>query len=126
MICVDLIVKNNNTVLLGKRNTYPFLGLWHIPGGLIYYNETIKDAINRISKREIGIEVKVVKQIPIHEYINEDPRGHFIGLIYIVKKIGGNLKINEFNSELKYFDYVPNDTNPCQIDIIKNVLYGEL
>ncbi len=125
MICVDIIVKNNNTVLLGKRNTYPFKGMWHIPGGLIYYNETIKEAIYRVAKREIGLEVEVIKQLPIHEYINEDPRGHFIGLTYIVKKVSGNIKVNEFNSELKYFDCLPDNMNPCQIDIIKRVLYGE-
>ncbi len=38
MICIDPIVKDNTKVLLGRRNTYPFKGLWHIPGGLIYYN----------------------------------------------------------------------------------------
>jgi len=125
MICVDVIVKDNNKILLGKRKTYPFKGLWHIPGGLIYYNESIQDAINRISKRETGLEVEIVKQISLHEYINEDPRGHFIGLNYIVKKTGGEIKINKYNSELKYFDYIPNDINPCQIDIVRHILYGE-
>lgn len=125
MICVDLIVKNNNKVLLGKRNTYPYKGLWHIPGGLIHYNETIKDALNRVAKRETGLEIEPIKQLSFHEYINEDPRGHFIGINYIVKKIGGNLKINEFNSELKYFNYIPDNMNPWQIDIVKHVLYGE-
>ncbi len=122
MICVDVIVKDNDKILLGKRNTYPFKGLWHIPGGLIYYNESIRDAINRISYRETGLEVEIVKQIPLHEYINEDPRGHFIGLNYIVKKIGGEIKTNECNSDLQYFNNVPYDTNPCQINIIKDIL----
>lgn len=125
MVCVDIIVKDRDKVLLGRRNTYPYIGLWHIPGGLVYYNESIKDAMKRIANREIGLDVEVIKELPIHEYINEDPRGHFIGLNYIVKSIGGEIRINEHNSELKYFDYVPDDINPCQIDIIKLALIHE-
>lgn len=125
MVCVDIIVKDGNKVLLGRRNTYPFIGLWHIPGGLIYYNEKIQDAIDRIAKREIGLEVEIVEQLPLHEYINEDPRGHFIGLNYIVKSTGGEIKTNEYNSDFQYFDFVPNDINPCQINIIRDVLNVE-
>ena len=125
IICIDIIVKDNNKVLLGRRNTNPFIGLWHIPGGLIYYNEKIQDAISRIAKREIGLEVEIVKQLPLHEYIDENPRGHFIGLNYIVKGIGGEIKTNEYNSDLQYFDFIPNDTNPCQLNTIKDALNTE-
>ncbi len=125
MICIDIIVKDNNKILLGKRNTCPYKGLWHIPGGLLYYNETIKDAINRISKREIGLEVEVVKQLPHYEYIYVDPRGHFIGLTYIVKSVGGEIKVNKFNSDLQYFNHIPKDLIPCQQFLIKEALNGE-
>jgi len=121
--CIDIIVKENRKVLLGKRNTYPYKGLWHIPGGLLYFNETIKDAIKRIAKREIGLDVEIVNFLSIHEYIDEDPRGHFIGLAYIVKSIGGKIIENEFNSDLQFFDNVPYDAIPCQKEIIRDALW---
>lgn len=126
MVCIDIIVKDNNKVLLGRRNTYPYKGLWHIPGGLLYYKEKIEDAIDRIAKREIGLDVEIIKCLPFHEYVDEDPRGHFIGLNYIVKKIGGEIRINEYNSDLQYFDYIPEDSIPSQHPIIMEVLNGEI
>ena len=131
MICIDIIIvdndkqNNKHKVLLGRRNTYPFKGLWHLPGGLLYYNEKIEEAINRIAKREIGLEVEIIEQLSVCEYINEDPRGHFIGLNYIVKSVGGEIKTNEYNSDLQYFDFIPNDINPCQLNTIKDLLNTE-
>lgn len=122
MICIDIIVEDNNKILLGMRNTFPYKGLWHVPGGLLYNDEKIIDATNRITKREIGLEVKPIKMLGIYEYIDVDPRGHFIGLTYIVKKTGGEININTFNSDLQYFDHVPKDSIPCQQIIIRDAL----
>jgi len=46
---VEVIVKNENGILLGKRNTEPFRGMWHLTGGFVYYNEKISDAVKRVA-----------------------------------------------------------------------------
>lgn len=119
LVCVDVLVQEDGKVLLGRRNTYPYRGYWHIIGGLLYYKEAIDDAIKRIAKREIGIDVKVVGFLTVHEYISADPRGHFISIVYVAEKIGGEIKANEWNSELKYFDSIPHKMFPTQNKILE-------
>jgi ADP-ribose pyrophosphatase YjhB (NUDIX family) len=109
---VEVIVKNENGILLGKRNTEPFRGMWHLTGGFVHYNEKISDAVKRVAKREIGADVEIVKLLGIYEYINDDPRGHMIGLAHIVNIIGGTIAPNPDNTELKYFIKAPEDLVP--------------
>ena len=109
---VEVIVKNENGILLGKRNTEPFRGMWHLTGGFVHYNEKISDAVKRVAKREIGADVEVVKLLGIYEYINDDPRGHMIALAHIVKIVGGTIAPNPDNTELKYFKSAPEDMIP--------------
>ena len=119
---VEVIVKNENGILLGKRNTQPFHGMWHLTGGFVHYNEKISDAVKRIAKREIGADVEIVKLLGIYEYINDDPRGHLIGLAHIVKIRGGNIAPNADNTELKYFKSAPDD----MISYQKNIFYDAI
>ena len=50
LVSVDLIIENRlKQILLGKRVNRPAQGYWFVPGGRILKNETIKDAIKRIS-----------------------------------------------------------------------------
>lgn len=59
LVSVDLLVRNgNNEILLGKRLNRPAQGFWFVPGGRIRKNEIIADAISRVARSEIGIELK--------------------------------------------------------------------
>ena len=101
-VVVEVIVKGEDGILLGKRNTEPFKGMWHLTGGFIYYNERVADAVKRVAKRETGADVEIVKFLGVYEYINDDPRGHIIGLAHIVKMVGGKIAQNPDNTELKW------------------------
>lgn len=55
LVSVDLIIENNKgEVLLGKRVNRPAKGFWFVPGGRIRKNETIANAMKRISLAEVG------------------------------------------------------------------------
>lgn len=57
-ISVQLIVENNNKILLLKRkNTGYEDGKYCLPGGHLEKNESIRSAIIREAKEEIGIEL---------------------------------------------------------------------
>jgi colanic acid biosynthesis protein WcaH len=60
LISIDLIVKKDNKVLLGKRINKPAQGYFFSMGGRVYKNETIDDAIMRISKDELNITLKLM------------------------------------------------------------------
>jgi len=58
LVSVDLIIRNPfQKVLLGKRINRPAKGYWFVPGGRILKNETINQALKRISEVEIGLNL---------------------------------------------------------------------
>lgn len=121
-VVVEVIVKDRNGILLGKRNTEPFKGMWHFTGGFVNYNEKISDAVKRIAKRETGSNVEIVKMLGVYEYINDDPRGHLIALAHIVKIIGGKITPNRENTELKYFRHAPENMIRFQRKVFNDAL----
>ncbi len=59
LIALDLIVINSkNEVLLGKRKNSPAKGYLFVPGGRVLRGESLEQALSRISKSEIGVELR--------------------------------------------------------------------
>lgn len=96
-ICVDLLVKNpTGHILLTQRTIEPYVGHWHFPGGRIKFRESIEDAVKRIGKSELGVDLsdeisngKVVIvghcEFP-EEYQKGQPR-HSISIVHEVQLI---------------------------------------
>lgn len=58
LVSIDLIVYNpKGKVLVGLRKNRPAQYTWFVPGGKIMKDERISDAIRRISKAELGVEI---------------------------------------------------------------------
>ncbi len=53
--CVDLLVTHKGRLLLMKRKNTPAKGKWFSPGGRIYKNETIENAVKRVLFEETGL-----------------------------------------------------------------------
>ena len=49
--------------MLMKRNVEPFKGFWHVVGGQVEENETLKEALKREFKEETNLDVEVGKII---------------------------------------------------------------
>ena len=56
LVSVDLIVRYEGKILLGRRINEPANGYWFTTGGRILKNETIKQAQFRIAKEELGMD----------------------------------------------------------------------
>jgi ADP-ribose pyrophosphatase YjhB (NUDIX family) len=54
--CIDLAMSFPEGLLWIKRDNHPYKGYWAMPGGRIFKYETIDEAINRIAKKETGID----------------------------------------------------------------------
>lgn len=89
LVSIDLIVRNvSGQVLLGERNNSPAKGYWFVPGGRIYKNEKIADALQRISINEIGyplsLENCTLKGVYEHFYddgfYGESDSTHYLAL----------------------------------------------
>ena len=78
LVSIDLIVYNDkNKVLLGKRANRPAKDYWFVPGGRIRKNEKIEDAIKRISRSELGIELSIDQGKLLGGFNNNYPDNYF-------------------------------------------------
>ena len=55
LISIDLLVKNNNKILLGKRINKPAQSYFFSIGGRVYKNEAIDNAMMWIAKNELNL-----------------------------------------------------------------------
>ncbi len=57
-LCVEVvIVTGARGVLLALRDIPPNLGAWHIPGGTVLFGEPLTEAVKRVARDELGLDV---------------------------------------------------------------------
>jgi colanic acid biosynthesis protein WcaH len=88
LISIDILIKNKGKVLLGKRINSPAKGYFFSTGGRIYKNELISNAMIRIAKDELNIELKSeLEFIGVFEHFYPDSifdgiSTHYVNLAY--------------------------------------------
>ncbi len=107
-LCVDLVVKNKDGVLLTLRNIPAAKGYWHFPGGTVLHGENLQQACLRVGKEELGVKVKVIKQLYVIEYITFQANyGHAVSVAFLVNLDSSDIKLNQQASDFKFFRKVP-------------------
>ena len=71
------------SVLLVKRDNYPFKDKWCLPGGFVKIDEDLEDAAPRILKDEANIENIYLEQLYTYGSPNRDPRMRVISTSYM-------------------------------------------
>ncbi len=115
--CVELLVRIDEGFLLTLRSISPYKGRWHIPGGTVKYKETIFEALKRIAKEELGIEVEIRKLLGFAEYISEEKErgwGWPISMIFLCTVKSGTLTGSYQAEEIKAFREIPQNIVPEQ------------
>ena len=88
LVSIDILLKKDNKILLGKRINKPAQGYFFSTGGRVNKNETIDNAMARIAKNELNIELKSTpKFIGVFEHFYddsmfEDVSTHYVNLAY--------------------------------------------
>jgi len=112
LISIDLLVENKmGQVLLGKRVNEPAKDFWFVPGGRVFKDESLDTAFCRITKEELGFEIKRADALFDKTYehfyennvFNNDFSTHYIVLahkIYIDK----DPLLNTQHSEYRWFE----------------------
>ena len=120
ILCVDGFIINDDKILLLKRNNYPAIGEWWVPGGRIIKNELLVDSIIRKVKDETGLDTEIISQIGVAETIFETK--HTVNVCFSLKIKSGDITINSEHSEYKWFkiDRLPININSELNKIIKN------
>ncbi len=71
------------SILLVKRDDYPFKDKWCLPGGFVGYNEELEEAPLRILKNETNIDNIYLEQLYTYGEVNRDPRMRVISTSYM-------------------------------------------
>lgn len=87
IVCVDLIVRSGDCVLLIKRGKEPFAGLWALPGGRVAEGDAdLKAAALRELEQETGMRA-TPDQLRLVDTVGNntrDPRGFTVTCVYEV------------------------------------------
>lgn len=85
-VAVDLVIftllQKALHVLLVKRRSPPFAGMWALPGGFVQPEESLEEAARRELREESGVEEVYLEQLYTFGDPDRDPRGRVITVAY--------------------------------------------
>jgi len=105
-IGIDAIILNEEKtkILLIKRGSRAYHGMWGFVSGVVDWGEEIKETVIREAKEETNLDIKVVKFIGrYYDKKGRHPTKTMICLPHICKVIGGKLKAGSDASDAKWY-----------------------
>lgn len=98
--------KKMMSVLLAKREDYPYKDKWCLPGGFIdAKSETLEEAAKRILKNETNLSNIYLEQLYTFDRIDRDPRMRVISCAYVALVDRKKLK-DKLNRNASWFDII--------------------
>jgi ADP-ribose pyrophosphatase YjhB (NUDIX family) len=117
--------KKMMSVLLVKRDDFPYKNKWCLPGGFLNpSSETLEECAKRVLKRETNLEDIYLEQLFTFDSINRDPRMRIISTSYmaLIDKNRLNEKLPENASWFKIKKIEDKDTVTIILDNDKETL----
>ncbi len=108
--------KKNFSILLVKRDSFPFKDKWCLPGGFLRNDEDLDCAAKRILKKETNLENIYLDQLYTFSNPNRDPRMRIVSTSYM-SLIDRNILTNKLNYNAKWFN-VTVDEEDDKVNII--------
>ncbi len=120
-LCVEVVIKTEKGFLLTKRTIPPLKGCWHIPGGTVLKGEKLRDAVKRVAKEELNVEVKVGEVLGVIEYSIKNYFSHPVGIAFTAEITSGNLRLDDNSDEIKFFRNFPDKIFKEQRDFLEKL-----
>lgn len=132
-LTVEVLLAGDQGVYLTERAIEPCKGAWHLPGGTVFFGESLLETVERIAKRELGIEVKAAKQVGYIEYPShykkladhENAFDHPVGIVFEVTDYSGTVGLNNEATSAGWFTKLPDKTHADQDDFLRSHGYAE-
>ena len=124
-LVVEIVVKTETGVVLTLRKDAAWNNLWHIPGGTVFYQEYIDDAVQRIAEEELNITVTKQQLLGYLEYPGEIKQRGFgwsVGLVFLCTANSPLPSENEEGEKIQVFDYVPENIVEEHKKILNQIL----
>ncbi|MCM3721175.1 NUDIX hydrolase [Solibacillus isronensis] len=92
-ICVE-----DDKLLVINKNGGPYINRYDLPGGSLEERETLSKAMKREFIEETGLEIEIIENIGVIDFIlpwlwRDYTDVHHIVVYYSVKKVGGELSV---------------------------------
>ena len=111
-----VLLVEEGRVLLVRRGHPPKVGWWCIPAGFMEWDEHPRDTARRELKEETGLDVEITSFFEVYSG-NDDPRTNAILLLFLGRRVGGQLQASDDATEVRFF---PFDALPEQIAFISH------
>lgn len=123
-LTVEVLVTTDEGILLTRRGIEPCRGSWHIPGGTVFFGETLHDAVRRVAQNELDVDVEVGDQLGVIHYANllaAGYRGWPVGLVFAARIVAGVPSHTEQSEQVGFFRALPRDVMPDQAEFLVSV-----
>lgn len=132
-IVVNVIVKQDDSILMVQENWGHVKGLWNLPAGHLDDGEDIFAAAVREAKEETGLNVNLTGFVCVQNAVYDDR--HVVHVVFTGEITGGSIAFDE--SEIKEVKFIKIDDilnmteenlriSQIQKERIKKVLSGEV
>ena len=110
IVSVDLIVKHDGGVVLGRRTNNPGKGEWFVPGSRVRKGERLEAAVHRVAADELGVEVEIERQLGVDEHFwdaSEFPdieSKHHVPVAYVVSVESETFDLDDQHDAIRVFE----------------------
>ena len=128
--CFDGVLTDGKRVYLFKRAIGPGKGRWWLMGGRILKGETFQEAIKRKAKEELGVPVKIIRQIGVYEIFESEGKPgvtsgtHCIAVDFVIKPKTKTFrfKLNDeyASGRWKIMTAIPSSLHPYVKQVLKD------
>lgn len=111
--------KKKMSILLVKRDSYPFKDMWCLPGGFVRIDENLDDAPKRILKNETNIDNIYLEQLYTFGEVNRDPRMRVISTSYMAL-VDKNRIVENLSNNASWFDIMLYEEKDNHVNVVLN------
>ena len=122
-LTVEIVLRSDDGVLLTLRDIEPCKGLWHLPGGTVRFGEKLTDAVRRIARRELGIDVGATRLLGYIEYPSHYENGldSPVGIAFEITGYAGRVHVNSEAARFGWFVDLPAKMHREQTEFLRSV-----
>jgi ADP-ribose pyrophosphatase YjhB (NUDIX family) len=109
-LSVEVVILDSDLgVLLALRDIPPYEGAWHIPGGTVLFAEPLTEAVKRVARNELGVDVKPGELLGYIEYPSHYNNGldSPVGLAFRTELIGEAAAEGTLPEGCAWFTHLP-------------------
>ena len=107
IVAVGVIIREDDRIVLIRRDQEPAKGTWTFPGGAVELGESLHDAARREALEETGLRVELGDVATVIDHVARDEAGrvryHYVIVDYFARPVGGSLQSATDVSDARWF-----------------------